>query len=210
MRKFVTVLLLSAIIFNPLTAYASNSNVYKLHPYSLLTQLENGADSKGIELSELNVDRGIYSYTLYHLLHPSEQFPPKISAELKAKYGYSKYTDKRFNSLMKDYSIWAMEAGYLSPVGRANHLLAVKWIDIQNLFTALNIQPANIEDYSIYDSDNWGFVTDSEKHTIGLFHAAFGRGIDTRDIEIKKFTLSVADIIYLVDSFAESEDIDVR
>jgi len=175
-----------------LSTYAGRmSEQDALHPAS------PGVTGKHIDLSSIPADRGVFSYVLYRLMYPYEQQPPEISAELKAKYGYDKYSDKRFEPVMKDYTIWCIESGYLSPVGKANHLLGVKWADTQSLLTVLKIQPAEVDDYSIYDYDDWGFVTDSEKSAIGTFLAAFGRGIDTRSFERQEFTLTVADLICL-------------
>ena len=170
------------------------SKVYVPLPYILATH--PGITDGYAALSAIAVDRGVFSYVLYHLPHPNEREPPVISEELKAKYDYDRYSDKRFEPLMKDYTIWAMEAGYLSVSGKANHLLPAKWADIASLFAVLDIRPVEVEDYSMYDN-GWGFVTESEKAAIGLFYSAFGRGIDSKSLEKKSFTLTVADLIYL-------------
>jgi len=225
MRKLIfLVFLISALIMSQTAVYADMSAAsnkvyvplpYILSTYSGLPQASLAGPSNQsiagnqVDLSAIAADRGTFSCVLYKLMNPNDTLPPAATAEQKVKYGYEKYNDKRFESNMKDYTIWAMEAGYLSQNGKANHLLRVNWADIQSLLTALQIKPAIIEDYSVYDSDNWGFVTDSEKEMIGMFHAAFGRGIDTISIERQEFTLTIADLIYLAGVAADVDLIDI-
>lgn len=201
-RLFILVFLISTVVFNQTAVYADTdvavNKDYLPLPYILSTYPANKDNQ--IDFSDITVDRGVFSYVLYQLINPNETLPPAVTAPLRAKYGYEKYRDKRFEPVMMDYTIWAMEFGYLTTIGRANHLLRIKWADIESLFAVLKIQPARVEDYSIYDTDNWGFITESEKETIGMFLAAFGRGIDTKSIEKQKFTLTVADMVYLINA----------
>jgi hypothetical protein len=213
MRKTVIFFLLIAVLVISQTAVNVNANaesyakVYVPLPYILATY--PWITGNHIDLSAIPADRGVFSYVLYRLMYPDEQQPPQISEELKTKHGYGRFRDKRFEPVMMDYTVWAIESGYLSPIGRANHLLGVRWQDIQNLLTVLKIQPMDVEDYSIYDYEGWGFVTDSEKNTIGIFLAAFGRGIDTRSIERQRFRLTIADLICLAASLAKTNEINI-
>lgn len=213
MRKFAISIMLAAALALSQTAITVNAKadsyakVFVPLPYILSTS--PGIVGNQVNLSAIPANRGVFSYALYRLLFPDEQFPPEISEELKTKYGYGKYSDKRFEPVMMDYTIWAIDSGYLSPVGKANHLLGVKWEDIQSLLTVLEIRPAEVPDYSIYDYENWGYITDSEKIMIGTFLAAFGRGIDTRSIERQKFTLTVADLVCLATALRSFDEIEI-
>lgn len=211
MRKlFFIIFLVTALVISQSAVHADTdadaySKVYVPLPYILATH--PGISGNQLDLSAIAANRGVYSYVLYRLMNPDEHPPPVSETEQRARYGYDRYSDKRFEPIMMDYTIWAMDAGYLSPSGKANHLLSVKWADIQGLFTALQIKPAILQDYSIYDSDSWGFVTESEKETIGLFLAAFGRGIDTRAIERESFTVTIADMVYLAGVLTKADGI---
>lgn len=210
MRRLLSlVCLIGLLLMSQTTVYANTSvPVNRIDvPLPYILSANPNISGNQVDLSTIAVDRGIFSYVLFKLMNPDEALPPSPTAEQRIKYGYEKYKDERFEPVMKDYTIWAMEAGYLTTAGKANHLLGVKWTDIEMLFATLQIKPAIIEDYSIYDTDNWGFVTELEKETIGMFHAVFGRGIDTRSIERRNFTLTAADMVYLLDTFSEYSNI---